>query len=244
MGVANQLKPVEFIHFSNDSTATGILQGKAESKMSDEKSSEVRTCEHCGNRAPMQIVANYERDESEDFFQAWTSFETLLCPSCEKVILRRVDRDDTMFPGDGPSRLTLYPDARVVPDGLPETIEKAYLSARRVRNVEANAYGVLIGRLLQLVCEEQDANGKDLFAKLSDLSKKQIIPKNLSDVAQRLRDFRNIGAHADLGELTESQVPLLDKLVQAVLQYVYTAPFLANQARSELGNLKAKTNEK
>jgi len=71
------------------------------------------------------------------------------------------------------------------------------------------------------------------------LADKDEIPSKLVKVAAGIRKLRNIGAHADLGELTESDLPVLDELTRAILEYVYTAPLLATEAEERFAKLKA-----
>jgi hypothetical protein len=48
--------------------------------------------------------------------------------------------------------------------------------------------------------------------------------------ARGLRQFRNVGAHAELGELTKEEAPILENLTRAILEYVSSAPLLIAQA--------------
>jgi hypothetical protein len=89
---------------------------------------------------------------------------------------------------------------------------------------------VLLGRVLELVCEDRGAKGKSLDARLKFLAKEGIIPKNLAEVAHGLRHLRNVGAHPALGELTPAEIPILDDLTRAILTYVYSAPILGRRA--------------
>jgi hypothetical protein len=106
------------------------------------------------------------------------------------------------------------------------------MAALKVKPIDSNAFAVLLGRVLELLCIDRKAIGKTLDNKLSDLATKGEIPSKLVDVAHNLRKFRNIGAHADLGELTAKEVPILDDLCRATLEYVYTAPHLAQNAEN------------
>ena len=45
-------------------------------------------------------------------------------------------------------------------------------------------------------------------------------------------------AHPHLGELTKSEVGLLADLARAILEYVYTAPYLAEKAARTLASIK------
>ena len=60
-------------------------------------------------------------------------------------------------------------------------------------------------------------------------------------VAAGIRKLRNVGAHANLGEITEAELPVLDDLTRAILEYVYSAPLLATEAEERLASLKSKT---
>ena len=76
--------------------------------------------------------------------------------------------------------------------------------------------------------------------KLTNLAEKREIPEKLVHVATGLRQLRIIGAHASLGELTEQEIPILNNLTRAILDYVYSAPHLASLAASSLSALKLK----
>jgi hypothetical protein len=123
----------------------------------------------------------------------------------------------------------LYPQTEKRVEGLPPEVAQAYEAARRVKTVDYNAYAVLLGRVLEKVCEDRQAQGESLSARLQDLAARGEIPKHLADMAHQIRLLRNVGAHANLGELTDEDVPILDDLIRAVLEYVYSAPVLATQ---------------
>ncbi|MCI0563315.1 MAG: DUF4145 domain-containing protein, partial [Nitrososphaera sp.] len=117
-------------------------------------------------------------------------------------------------------------------------IDRAYDAALKVRNIDSNAFAVLLGRVLDLVCLDKQATGNSLFERLNFLAARGDIPQQLADIAHQLRQLRNIGAHADLGELTSAEVPVLDGLCRAILEYVYKAPQLLQVAEQRLQQLK------
>ena len=202
-------------------------------------------CGHCGNQAPMEVVSQYSAlqrycdDSGSMEWDAGYIYELSKCPACSGIILRRYYWHDYAV---DPSEIVyeeLYPVANELPLGLPDEISKAYRAALKVRNIDANAYAVLLGRVLELVCVNRDATGDNLDNKLKNLSEKGEIPEKLVNVASGLRKLRNIGAHASVGELTEAEIPVLDKLTLAILDYVYSAPLLAREAESRLKKLKS-----
>jgi hypothetical protein len=209
-------------------------------------------CRHCRNSTPMEVVSDfndvsdYEEDSPQGRFLAPMSWEAgsiyqlAKCPACDKVTFRRAFwHSGTMDPSEIEYE-TLYPasDRSDTPRGMPEAVQKAYMSAVKVRSIDANAYGVLLGRVLDIVCRDRKAAGDTLAKKLVDLSAKKEIPERLVEVAKGLRQLRNVGAHPDLGELTEAEVPVLDNLTRAILEYVYTAPILVADAEDCLKRLK------
>ncbi|HUT93292.1 MAG TPA: DUF4145 domain-containing protein [Thermoguttaceae bacterium] len=194
----------------------------------------------------MEIVADYSQvethydDHSNIEWDEGPTYQLLVCPACRRITCRSYYwHDGYMDPGDV-SYETLYPQAKRNPLGLPDNIAKGYEAAEKVSNIDANAYGVLLGRVLELVCEDRNAVGKSLHDRLADLSSKGEIPTKLVDVARGLKDLRNVGAHATLGELTSVDLPILDDLCRAILEYVYSAPHLAQKAQERLDARKNK----
>ena len=100
---------------------------------------------------------------------------------------------------------------------------------------------MLLGRVLDLICIDKNAEGDSLFERLKDLATKNIMPEQLADMAHQLRQLRNIGAHANLGELTRSEIPILEALNRAILEYVYSAPTLIESVQEKIDALKTTT---
>ncbi len=218
------------------------------------KTTEFLQCGHCGNRAPMDIVAEYYLSTKSTYEDPYDEYyapqpeegyhhKLLLCLACKEVTLWRYFDADYMD-GEDIRLETLYPPAALRLSGLPSQIQRAYEIALKVRVIDANAYAVIIGRILEMICEDRQATGKDLYNKLIDLAAKGEIPDKLVGVADSLRQLRNFGAHASLGELTREEIPILDDLCKAILEYVYNAPYLVEKAEHRLNRLKEKKKQK
>jgi hypothetical protein len=214
-------------------------------KKADEKKKRFTTsikCGHCHNSAPMEIVAEYsgvkDHYDGGNIWEAGPFFEVCKCPACDGITLRRANWHEMMDPSEI-EFIILYPSSEKALRGLPKKIEAGYQAAQKVRNVDPNAYGVLLGRVLDSVCEDRHAMGDTLDKRLKSLASNGEIPTKLVDVAAGIRRLRNVGAHADLGELTEAELPVLDDLTRAILEYVYSAPLLAEEAEKRFAKLKA-----
>jgi Domain of unknown function (DUF4145) len=216
----------------------------------EKRQTDFQTCNHCGNHAPMEIVAEYYRStksicDDDDPYEIpiyvpeeGFRYNLLLCLSCKEVTLR--EYSEAEYLDEYITIKTLYPTTRSRLSGLPSKIQQAYEIAFKVRVIDVNAYAVIIGRILEMICEDRNATGKDLYSRLDDLANKGEIPTKLVGVAHSLRKLRNFGAHASLGELTRDEIPILDDLCRAILEYVYSAPFLVEQAERQLNIIKDK----
>ena len=159
------------------------------------------------------------------------------------MTLRSYDWHSGYMDGSDIEYKVLYPLGKKVLRGLPTKIDAEYQAAQKVRNIDANAFGVLLGRVLDLVCEDRNAPGETLDQKLKTIAENNEIPLKLVAVAAGIRKLRNIGAHANLGELTADELPVLDDLTRAILEFVYSASLLAREAEERLAKLKTKSGE-
>ena len=110
--------------------------------------------------------------------------------------------------------------------------------------MDVNAYAILTRRLLELVCLDRGAQLNNLAVMLRDLANRNEIPDKIVKVAIGLKDFGNIGAHAGIGDLSENEIPIVNALCIAIIEYVYSAPYLATLAEQQLNKIrkpKAKT---
>ncbi len=140
---------------------------------------------------------------------------------------------------DGGETRVIYPEkVKKQFQGLPPVVEKAYQSAQAVRDIEPNAFAVLLRRLLEIVCIDRKAVGKTLYEQLKYLATSGEIPAKLADMANLLRDMGNIGAHAGTGNITNDELPYLDSLCEAVLEYVYNAPLLIKNVEDRVKAIK------
>jgi hypothetical protein len=89
-----------------------------------------------------------------------------------------------------------------------------------------------------MICLDKGAQGRALFEQLNYLVTTGVIPQQLIDIANGLRNFGNIAAHAAGVELSENEVPVIDALCRAVLEYVYGAPHLVALAQETLDRVK------
>jgi hypothetical protein len=126
-------------------------------------------CGHCGKAASMEVVAKHNevsevQEQFEDPHGEGYVYMMCICPSCRKVTLA----EEYINTQETPSSLgtsIIFPRMLSAPAGLPLQIERAYAAAAKVRSIDANAYAVLLGRVLELVCQDRKAEGESLNSK-------------------------------------------------------------------------------
>lgn len=172
--------------------------------------------------------------------QHGTYYDVLRCPACNKPNIVCYGWHDGMESEDEVNYEFLYPLDKSIPLGLPSNILSTYKAAEKVKTIDVNAYAILMRRLLELVCIDRNATGKTLALMLKDLANRNEIPDKLVQVANGLKNFGNIGAHAGIGELSEKEIPIVNALTKAILEYIYSAPYLATVAENKLNSIKTK----
>lgn len=207
-------------------------------------------CGHCGKLVVFEVRGEYAQNDAvlvESPYLDWqeiTTWRILECKWCKKPTLEETKTsyewvDGPVYSGMEPlsSVITiLYPGAKTAKTplmNLPETIEKKYMAALKVQDIEPSACAVLVGRTLEAVCNYEKATGKTLSDKVNNLVSSDRIPRTLAEMAHQLRQIRNFGAHDAEEEVTEEDVPIILDFLEAILEYLYVAPakIAAVQAR-------------
>lgn len=212
---------------------------------------ETHRCGHCGNEGLFYLAATTNEVVDQEWADnpdgssslLWEDkayHEFMVCPTCGGATVRSAQTTSSGYKDERPSFETVYPVAHEIPKGVPEPISSAYRAAEAVRYVDANAYGTLLGRVLELVCVEQKVEKTKLSEAVKELGRQNILPPKLVTVANKLTQHRNVGAHANQGGLSRSEVPVLRDLCNAVLAHVYEVPHLISAAEGSLARLRRK----
>jgi hypothetical protein len=188
-------------------------------------------CGHCQNVANCKVRASHRYvNDDDDRFHYTITWYLLQCPACSNPILIQstVETDWGASTDTGSYRQrTLYPAEKSGSHVkmVPLNVKRAYEAALKVQKVEPNAFAVLVGRTLEVVCNHEKASGKVLADKIKWLADSGRIPTVLADMARQLKELRNLGAHADQhDEVTEYDATVIREFVDAILEYLYIAP--------------------
>lgn len=192
-------------------------------------------CGHCRITVEMEVLIDegkfrvFSADIDDESLVSW---EIYRCPSCSKPTL--IELNVETFPDlDNPCREVhqriLYPTASDIFHYIPEAIGLELRSAFDVRHRNNNAFAVCVGRTLEVICRSLNADGKDLYSQIKNLVQRGLLPEPLGRVADSIRLLRNLGAHASIGNVSDSEAEILHNLLIVVLEYLYKAPALLKQ---------------
>ncbi len=203
----------------------------------------VMQCDHCGNRASFIIRADYTdlRDAADGYHYTEKTLTTWYIMQCQTCFRPTFAESSKIVNGDlnkmivGPFTAILYPAERTLLADLPEAIEKKYKEALLVRNISPSSCAVLVRKILEAICEHENAQGRVLAEKLRDLANSGRIPQTLADVATHLKQLGNLGAHINEDDVTQEDVPVILDFVELLLDYLYVAPMKIEAVRRRLG---------
>lgn len=203
----------------------------------------VMQCDHCGHRATFAIRAEYTYTKPVEATGTFglpeysdTTWRIIQCLKCEKptiVQTYKVSNRNSYSSAIESKTDILYPAEKLPLSDLPIGIERAYLAALKVR-YEPNAFAVLAGRTLEMLCNHENAPGKVLAHRLDHLANSGRIPVPLAQMAIQLKQLRNLGAHAAEDEVKEEDIPIILDFLEAILEYLYVAPAKIEAVRVRL----------
>jgi hypothetical protein len=206
--------------------------------MTKNYSSNPLLCLHCGNETILEIATKYSdsitETEWDEYYREeipivtfYSDYILYKCPVCSKVTLKSTevcdqDTDHTGRPHE--YEHILYPVQTGELHFVPERIKNAYESAQKTKNVDRVICAMGLRRTLEMLCNDQGAQGRTLYNKLVDLSEKAIIPKVLDDASHLIRGLGNSAAHEEDANFDIHTINALIRFTRIILDYVYVIP--------------------
>ena len=218
--------------------------------MSDMENYKIHTCYHCGNRGLMRIEGTYlhtyggvtfdssgnviDCDPEEHF-----KWFLLSCPVCHKATL--LEEYDTDIFDQAIYIETLYPQSSVDYAGIPGNVKSAFEAALKVKNINASICILSLRRVLEAICKDKGAQGKNLFEMVNNMIERQILPEMFYDICWVIRELGNSAAHADDKVFYGDQVEETVSFVRTIIEYLYVLPEKMKKMRKLLKNEKEKS---
>jgi hypothetical protein len=175
-------------------------------------------CPHCGHEGTFH---NLIEDVILQNHNVYLGQRFCPNPNCHKhifIISNSSGKVIKTYPGD-----TIPFDKVGIPDKIIETIEEANVCYSNNCYIAA---GIMIRKTLEVLCDVQEASGKNLSERLKKLGKTILIPQELIEGMDELRLLGNDAAHVEaktyenIGkEEIEISMEFTKEILKAVYQY-------------------------
>jgi ribosomal protein L30/L7E len=213
---------------------------KLESNKTKDNEIEV-ACSECSRKTHHVVLQSVDLSGREDYSSgdwfAWdTNYQIIQCQGCKNVSFRRAHMNSEDYFQVGPEEWkntvyeNIYPPriegrAKLKDDHfLPPNVSRIY---RETITALSNGQNVLSGigirALIETVCKQKTATGRDLFNKINDLVTKGVLTSEDADILHKLRTLGNKASH-EVKPHSEDQLSLAMDVVEHLLKGVYIIP--------------------
>lgn len=197
-------------------------------------------CLYCGNYTLMNLVGQHKEHWDEgDCYIGVENHKMYACPICKAItLLGQVwqEKDGNITENSFYEEI-VYPMNTFHENGLPMNIKNAYESALKTRYVDSAICMIALRRTLEIICLEKDAQGRDLWHKIEDLSNRGILPKELKHASTITRTYGNMGAHDTEISISTLVLNQLIDFVRYILDYLYVLPVKLKVVQERLDNI-------
>lgn len=114
-----------------------------------------------------------------------------------------------------------------LPPSVSEAVRDMYAEALSVKRTSPNSFAVLIGRALERI-------RRDLRIPRKELERLESNSIGLGQIATKITEWRNIGAHADSRNITTEEVEDINAFFRLIIEYVYVLPHELERAQSKI----------
>lgn len=196
-------------------------------------------CKECSGITLHSVVCSFDETGSEDCGGGhsvdWNCRnQTIQCLGCETVSFRTVSTfsEDFEYDHDGvfhPETIKYYP-GRVAgvksleSHLLPYTIQQIYKeTVLSLENDQFILAGIGIRAIVETICKDHEAKGRDLYQKINTLKEKSIVTQEGADTLQKLRVLGNSAAH-EVKAHNSQQLELALQIIEHMLEGTYIIP--------------------
>lgn len=211
-------------------------------------------CSTCAGKTFHKVLASLDQngeDHQGDFDFYWYSqYQIVRCQGCKEVTFRHVSSNSEAYePGDdGDLEQVIFED--LYPSRIegrkpisnenlihaPRKLIRIYKETLSAMNNNSPVLsGIGLRAIVETVCKEKNAAGKDLFKKIDDLVDKKILTPAGALILHKIRTLGNKAAH-EVQPHNAKQLSLAMNVVEHLIQDVYILP---NQVQAEFGDDEA-----
>lgn len=193
-------------------------------------------CAKCSGRTAHEVVVSIDQSgEDTDYDVQWMQhYQIIRCKGCKLISFRdassqsdeyvQVGEDEwesriyeKLYPSRVEGRKDLGNDARYLP---PDTDRVYQETLQALNNNSPILAGIGLRALVETVCKEKNASGKNLLEKIDDLANQRVLTPVGAGILHKIRTLGNAAAH-EVKPHSETQLALGMNIVEHMLKDVY-----------------------
>lgn len=201
-------------------------------------------CLKCAGKTAHTIVASFDESGSEDKYNYYWSenYQIIFCKGCKVISFRRCasnsedyvqidddewiyDEHETLYPSRLEGRRDIGDEARFLPA---ETRQIYTETLQALSNNSPVLAGIGLRALVETICKERNATGKNLLEKIDNLAEQRILTPGSAKILHKVRTLGNAAAH-EVKPHSEKQLGFAMDIVEHLLKDVYIIPKLVEQ---------------
>lgn len=216
----------------------GEITQSYELKTYDEKKHRLY-CKECSGITLHSIVSSFDESGTEECGGGQSvdwhcKNQTIQCLGCQTVSFRTVSTfsEEYEYDHEGiyhPETIKYYPGRvegvkSIESHLLPYTIQQIYKET--VLSLENDQYilaGIGIRAIVETICKDLNAEGRDLYGKINTLKDKSIVTQEGADTLHKLRVLGNSAAH-EVKAHNSQQLELALQIIEHMLEGTYIIP--------------------
>jgi hypothetical protein len=203
------------------------------------------SCGGCRSKTWHKVILSVDESGTDERGGGeWTAhYQTIQCQGCKALSFRQVGTNpddfrqvslgkweasetETVFPSRTAGRIPLR-DANVLPDQL-RTIYVETIAS--LNNRQPLLSGIGVRAILETICRDRKAEGKDLHQKLRFLVTDGVLTRQGAEILQLLRNLGNNDAPQDIVAHSAEELTLAMDVIEHLLQGSYVLPYYARKA--------------
>lgn len=193
-------------------------------------------CIECRQKTNHRLRASLDCHGGNNYTDFWIDYQLAQCLGCDTVtfVTTSSHSEDWDHDEDGnvviPSSTTYYPSRSAgrseIDDHfmLPIQIQRIYSeTVKALNNDQPILTGIGVRALIETICKEKSAVGKDLQKRIDWLVSEKILTQNDADVLHKIRTLGNSAAHEATPHSADQLTLALD-ICEHLMKGVYLIP--------------------
>ena len=167
------------------------------------------SCRKCKVSTKHSILLDIQLNGNENREYFWSDeYQIVQCKGCETISFRKthMNSEDGHMIDSNNFEETVYVDIYPNPQKgrdfiegnflLPAPLKQIYTETiKAINSNQAILTGIGIRAIVETVCKDKEANGRELYEKIDDLVKQGVLTRDGADILHKLRTLGNEAAH-------------------------------------------------